>query len=189
MALFLDTRGKSTLGIGICGRCSVKMSLTKLHPDPNTPGLMVCRDDLDVLDPWRLAPRETEDITLQYPRPDTPLYPLGPSEVYVKPIQAALAASAQVIGSGTSGQGIAVAPPVTAITPATTWLANTWYALGASVTQTNPYGFQANDDVYAVWVAMTPGLSGFAAPSWNVAPGSVTTDNQVLWFNAGLFFP
>jgi hypothetical protein len=39
MALFLNTRGNSTLGIGICSRCSIKMPLHKLNPDPNSPGL------------------------------------------------------------------------------------------------------------------------------------------------------
>lgn len=86
MALYLDTRGKSTLGIGICGRCSVKMSLEDLYPDPNTPGLRVCKDDLDNLDPWRLAPRESDQITLQYPRPDVSLAP-GPEDVIVGPLQ------------------------------------------------------------------------------------------------------
>jgi hypothetical protein len=32
---------------------------------------MVCIDDLDVLDPWRLPARETEVITLPFVRPDT----------------------------------------------------------------------------------------------------------------------
>jgi hypothetical protein len=34
---------------------------------------MVCIDDLDVLDPWRLPARETEDINLPFVRPDYPL--------------------------------------------------------------------------------------------------------------------
>jgi len=33
----------------------------------------VCRDDRDDYDPYRLPARETEDITLRYPRPDIPL--------------------------------------------------------------------------------------------------------------------
>jgi len=32
---------------------------------------MVCIDDLDVLDPWRLPARQTEDINLPFVRPDT----------------------------------------------------------------------------------------------------------------------
>lgn len=73
MSIWLDPTGKSTYGIGLCGRCSRKMSLDDLHPDPNVNGLMVCRKDLDVFDPWRLPPRQPEDITLRNPRPDTPL--------------------------------------------------------------------------------------------------------------------
>lgn len=73
MSIWLDPTGKSTYGIAICGRCSRKMSLDDLYPDPNAPGLMVCRKDLDVFDPWRLPPRQTEDITLRNPRPDVPL--------------------------------------------------------------------------------------------------------------------
>lgn len=73
MARYLDTRGRSTLGIGLCARCSRKFSLDDLQPDPNYPGLMVCRADLDDLDPYRLPARQSEDITLRFPRPDTPL--------------------------------------------------------------------------------------------------------------------
>ena len=73
MAIFLNPRGKSTYGIGICARCSRKMSLEDLFSDPNAPGLMVCLKDLDQFDPWRLPPRQTEDITLRFCRPDVPL--------------------------------------------------------------------------------------------------------------------
>lgn len=73
MPVFLNTRGRSTLGIGICGRCSIKFPLDELMPDPNYPGMRVCRKDLDDYDPYRLPARATEDITLRFPRPDTPL--------------------------------------------------------------------------------------------------------------------
>lgn len=42
-------------------------------PDPNAPGLMVCQADLDDFDPYRLPPREPDDITLPFVRPDVPL--------------------------------------------------------------------------------------------------------------------
>lgn len=71
MPLYLDTRGRSTLGIGLCARCSRKFSLDDLHSDPNFPGLMVCVADLDEFDPYRLPARQTEDITLRFVRPDT----------------------------------------------------------------------------------------------------------------------
>jgi hypothetical protein len=59
MPLYLDTRGRSTLGIGLCARCSRKFSLDDLHSDPNFPGLMVCVADLDDFDPYRLPARQT----------------------------------------------------------------------------------------------------------------------------------
>ena len=74
MSIYLDTRGLSTLGIGLCDRCSRKMSLTQLMSDPNSPGLRVCREDLDQLDPYRLPPRQSDQITLPFVRPDSPLY-------------------------------------------------------------------------------------------------------------------
>lgn len=75
MPTFLNTRGRSTLAIGICARCSRKFPLDDLQPDPNFPGLRVCRADLDQYDPYRLPPRQSEDISLRFPRPDVPLVP------------------------------------------------------------------------------------------------------------------
>lgn len=73
MPVYLDTRGKSTLGIGICGRCSRKFSLDDLYSDPNYPGLKVCRADMDEYDPYRLPARQPEKIALRFARPDTPI--------------------------------------------------------------------------------------------------------------------
>jgi hypothetical protein len=39
-------------------------------PDPNFPGMRVCKDDLDQFDPWRLPAIQTENIALRFPRPD-----------------------------------------------------------------------------------------------------------------------
>jgi len=39
--------------------------------DPNYPNLMVCRDDSDDYDPYRLAPRAPDQIVLPFVRPDT----------------------------------------------------------------------------------------------------------------------
>ena len=39
-------------------------------PDPNFPGMRVCKDDLDQFDPWRLPALQTENIALRFPRPD-----------------------------------------------------------------------------------------------------------------------
>jgi hypothetical protein len=68
--IYCDTRGQSVLSVAVCDRCNRKMSYTLLKSDPNFPGLMVCPDDLDQFDPWRLAAIQTENITLRHPRPD-----------------------------------------------------------------------------------------------------------------------
>lgn len=73
MALFLNTRGNPSLGIGICSRCSIKMPLHKLNADPNSPGLRVCDKDMDQFDPYRLGPPPTDNIVLPFTRPDAPL--------------------------------------------------------------------------------------------------------------------
>jgi len=39
-------------------------------PDPNFPGMRVCKEDLDQFDPWRLPAIQTENIALRFPRPD-----------------------------------------------------------------------------------------------------------------------
>lgn len=77
MPTFLDPRGRSSYGIALCARCSRKFFIGELYADPNAPGLMVCKDDLDVLDPYRLPARQTEDITLPFYRPDVSLDPAG----------------------------------------------------------------------------------------------------------------
>lgn len=70
MGLFLDTRGLAYAGIAVCDRCNRKFPLGELMPDRNYPGLRVCKDDLDELDPYRLPARQTERITLPFVRPD-----------------------------------------------------------------------------------------------------------------------
>lgn len=73
MSLYLNTLGRSTLAIGICARCSRKFPLNELRSDSNYPGLRVCVKDMDNYDPYRLPARQPEDITLRFPRPDTPI--------------------------------------------------------------------------------------------------------------------
>lgn len=70
MPKYLDTRGNSVLSVAICDRCSRKFAYVDLMPDPNFPGMRVCKQDLDVFDPWRLPAIQTENITLRHPRPD-----------------------------------------------------------------------------------------------------------------------
>jgi hypothetical protein len=73
MGRWLNTRGNPTLGIGICGRCSIKMPIGQLQPDPNYPGLLVCEKDKDQYDPYRLPARQPDNIVLPFVRPDTPI--------------------------------------------------------------------------------------------------------------------
>jgi hypothetical protein len=71
MPRFLDTRGNSTLAIGVCDRCKMKRALSCFSSDTNFPGLRVCDQGCkDQLDPYRLPARKTERIALRFPRPD-----------------------------------------------------------------------------------------------------------------------
>ena len=70
MPVYLDTRGNSVLSVAVCDRCNRKFAYVDLMPDPNFPGMRVCKDDLDKFDPWRLPARQTENIALRFPRPD-----------------------------------------------------------------------------------------------------------------------
>ena len=81
MGQWLDPTGRSSYGIGLCDRCHEKFPIQELYPDPNSPGLRVCKADLDQFDPYRLPARQTEDIHLQFTRPETPLD--NPSDVVV----------------------------------------------------------------------------------------------------------
>ena len=70
MPVYLDTRGNSVLSVAVCDRCNRKFPYVDLMPDPNFPGMRVCKDDLDQFDPWRLPALQTENIALRFPRPD-----------------------------------------------------------------------------------------------------------------------
>jgi len=70
MSRFIDPSGESTYGLGLCARCSRKFRLAELHPDPNLPNLMVCDEDTDQYDPYRLAPRAEDQVVLPFVRPD-----------------------------------------------------------------------------------------------------------------------
>jgi len=83
MPVYLDTRGNSVLSVAICDRCSRKFAYTELMPDPNFPGMRVCKEDLDKFDPWRLPARQTENIALRFPRPDVSVAtgPIGGNQI------------------------------------------------------------------------------------------------------------
>src|SRR6476660_9056216 len=75
MSLYLDTRGKTKVAIGICSRCSQKMAYSDMVTDGDSPGIRGHAHCMDMRDPWRLPARRPENITLQYPRPDVALSP------------------------------------------------------------------------------------------------------------------
>ncbi len=73
MPKFLNTFGNAVLAIGICDRCRFKFPLTKLRKDPDDPGLRVCADCRDELDPYKLPAKSADRVAIRYARPDTPL--------------------------------------------------------------------------------------------------------------------
>lgn len=71
MPRFLDTLGGSDIAIFVCDRCKMKRAHATARTDPNFPGLLVCSEGCaDEMDPYRLAARPTERITIRFPRPD-----------------------------------------------------------------------------------------------------------------------
>jgi hypothetical protein len=84
MPRFLNTEGNASIAIFVCDRCKMKRAIVEAMPDPNFPGLKVCQQGCaDNKDPYRLPARQTEKITLQYPRPDVSLDDLnGPTLPY-----------------------------------------------------------------------------------------------------------
>ena len=73
MSLYIDVSRETTFGIAICGRCQLKFKLAELSPDPNMPGLMVCKKDIDQYDPYRLPPPGPDRIALPFTRPEVPI--------------------------------------------------------------------------------------------------------------------
>ena len=72
-SVFLNTKGNSTLGIGICSRCQFRFPLHMLQDDPNIPNFKVCAADRDDFDPYRMPARQPDMLTLPFIRPDVPL--------------------------------------------------------------------------------------------------------------------
>ena len=71
MGMFLDTIGNASLSIFICDRCRMKRAMDEQMSDPNFPGLQVCGQGCqDEMDPYRLAARKTEKISIRFARPD-----------------------------------------------------------------------------------------------------------------------
>lgn len=68
-----DPTGWPWYAVGICDRCNRRFPLHELIEDGNLPGLRVCRDDWDMLDPYRLPPRQPDNLVLPFVRPDVPI--------------------------------------------------------------------------------------------------------------------
>jgi hypothetical protein len=190
MPVYLDTRGNTKISIALCARCGVKYPWTELDPDPNSPGLMCCKDGCrDEFDPWRLPSRPTEDITLEWARPDLTLTP-GPMKVPVLPLEAVLSVDgARAIAASPTASALAVAPPVSVINQPAPWGALQQYPLGYQVTAGIEYGSTTAAATMWVYLCLVPGLSGAAPPRWPTSFGVMVTDGQVTWISAGIFMP
>lgn len=71
MSMWLDTLGNTVLSIAICDRCKMKRAYSDISQDRNSRGLRVCNEGCnDERDPYRLPARQTEKITIRFPRPD-----------------------------------------------------------------------------------------------------------------------
>jgi len=75
-----DPTGWPWYAVGICDRCNRRFPLHMLIQDGNLPGLRVCREDWDALDPYRLPPRQPDNLVLPFVRPDVPIA-LQPDQV------------------------------------------------------------------------------------------------------------
>ncbi len=162
MSIFLDTRGKPSLGIGICARCSRKVPLSDLYEDGNSPGLRVCLEDRDPLDRWRLPPPPPDRIALDHARPDTTLYPFAPIPVYANKIAG-----------------------ISQIQPTLTWTHITPYQAGASITPLNVNDPAVNLPQYQ-FLAVTAGTSGLQPPKWPTQAGVQVIDGGVTWLCVGI---
>jgi hypothetical protein len=85
MAGWDDPTGWPWYAVGICDRCHRRFPLHELIQDGNLPGLRVCRDDWDMLDPYRLPPRQPDNLVLPFVRPDVDIAVITPSVPYSLP--------------------------------------------------------------------------------------------------------
>ena len=187
MSIFLDTRGKRSLAIAICGRCGIKYPHDQLRSDPNSPGLMCCPDGcLDRFDPYRLSPRPADRIALNWARPDVSLG-VVPTAIPINQPQLYLTDGNGVPIIGNDGQKIAASPPMTQILPTQPWAPNQATTVGSSVTNGNAVGLAAAGLIFYQFASMTGGRTGPTPPAWNNAIGSETFDNEVIWLNMGIY--
>jgi NAD-dependent SIR2 family protein deacetylase len=69
MSLFLPVRTRGSAAIAVCQRCAKKMYYADLKRDPNNHN-WYCADCVDGLDPYKLPPKQVEDMALNHPRVD-----------------------------------------------------------------------------------------------------------------------
>lgn len=160
MPRFINTIGRQHIAIAICGRCGLKHAYDDLVPDPNYPGVRVCKDDKDVLDPYRLPARVTENIAVEYPRPDTPIHDQGPTLLFgnnqLNPI--------------VNGVSAVNNEPITELNPLRVWAPNTFYRKGDVIVPNDP-----NSDTTVLpqpqFVVLEDGWSGAEPPDWPETTG------------------
>ena len=139
------------------------MARDELTPDPNYPGLLVCQDDLDQFDPYRLPAREADRLQFDGPRPDVSLAVNQPTPVYAN----------QISNIGNVGA-------------ANPWSANTPYQKGATVTPQNVNA--STTTLPQPWfLALTTGTSAASAPAWPQNAGVTVQDGGVLWLSLGIY--
>lgn len=182
MSVYIDTHGNSVLSVAVCDRCSRKFAYVDLMPDPNFPGMRVCKDDLDKFDPWRLPAIQTENIALRFPRPDVSIA-LIPDAVLT---QSGFTNGNEMLIEGippeggntgnlstNSGTNNYLFPTVTAISPNTGNAGTSVLITGTNFTDATSVKF-VNINSTSV-ILISPFQLRATAPT-PVAPGSVTVE-------------
>lgn len=188
MPLYIDTRGQTKIAIAICARCSLKFPYSELMPDPNYPGLYVCKDDRDDFDPYRLPARETENITLDHARPDVAIDSFAPIQAAPgQPLttedgQPITTEDGQILMTDASPFGV----PPAIYGPVAPWQPNAAYQYLMSVTPQD-----INDEAVQLpqywFICVSGGTSGATAPDWTTSAGTSVIDGEITWYNNGIY--
>lgn len=70
MSKFGVNHGKTNIANGICDRCRLRMANADMVQDKDRQGIWGHAECMDVIDPWKLPPRHSEDTTVPHPRDD-----------------------------------------------------------------------------------------------------------------------
>lgn len=81
MYKFVDPRDLNVTALAVCDRCKHIYAWDDLKPDGDRPGLRVCRTCWDEKDPYKLAPRRTEKVSVDHARPNVDLNIPGGADV------------------------------------------------------------------------------------------------------------